>query len=720
MTGTGKVEKVAAVLTEKRTTKASAGGAQGPSAGDVLRLRAIRNIGIIAHIDAGKTTTTERMLYYTGKLHKIGEVHNGTAVMDWMAQEKERGITITSAATTCFWRDHQVNIIDTPGHVDFTMEVERSLRVLDGAIGVFCGVGGVQPQSETVWHQAERYHVPRVAYVNKMDRPGADFDAVLEGIRTRLGANAMAVQLPWGSEDNFKGVIDLLTMRALTFAESSLGRDVVEGDIPGELAADAERARALLIEQVAEQDEALVEAYLESPDVPADVLRAGLRRTTLAGTVTPVLCGSSLRNKGVQPLLDAVVDLLPSPLDVPAVEGVHPKSGETSQRAAAVSAPTSALVFKLARDEYIGRLAFARVYSGALKKGQSVFNPRLGRRERIMRLVKLHADSRSEVDILLAGEIGAVVGLKESTTGDTLCAENAVLELERIRFPEPVMFMAIEPRSSADRGKLDEALQSLASEDPTCVIREDAQTGQTILSGMGELHLEILKDRMLREYNVDANAGRPMVAYHETVTANGRGAHEFDRDIGGKRQVAGVVLEVAPTERGSGNTVAIAVSTAVVPAMFHAAIRQGIEDAISTGVLARYPLTDVSVRMTAGRFDPEFSTETAFRTAAVLAFRAAVMAAGPEFLEPLMALEIVTPDEHMGDVLGDLNARRGKVRKMAVRGSTQTVRAGVPLAEMFGYSTAIRSLTRGRGSYTMEPEQFDIVPGDVREELLNK
>jgi elongation factor G len=464
----------------------------------------------------------------------------------------------------------------------------------------------------------------------------------------------------------------------------------------------------------------VLEAYLENPDVPADVLMSGLRRATLAGALTPVLCGSSLRNKGVQPLLDAVVALLPSPLDVPAVEGVHPKSGETVAREASTAAPASALVFKLARDEYIGRLAFARVYSGVLKQGQSVYNPRLGKRERIMKLVKLHAESRSEVAELPAGEIGAVVGLKESTTGDTLCAENAPLELERIRFPEPVMFMAVEPKTSADRDKLEAALDSLAGEDPTCVIREDPETGQTILSGMGELHLEILKDRMLREYNVAANAGRPMVAYHETVTTGGRAAHEFDREIGGKRQVAAVELEVAPRERGAGNTIEIDVSTAVVPEVFRGPIRQGIDDALITGVLARYPLTDVSVRVVGGRFEAEFSTETAFRTAAVLAVREAVMAAGPEFLEPLMALEIVTPDEHMGDVLGDLNTRRGKVREMVSRGSTQLVRAGVPLAEMFGYSTAIRSLTRGRGSYTMEPEQFDIVPGGLREELLNK
>ena len=687
----------------------------------------IRNIGIIAHIDAGKTTTTERMLFYTGRVHKLGEVHDGTAVMDWMAQEKERGITITSAATTCFWADHcaksrdyQINIIDTPGHVDFTIEVERSLRVMDGAVGVFCAVGGVQPQSETVWHQAERYDVPRIAFVNKMDRMGADLQRVVREIRSRLNEGAVPVQLPIGREENFRGIVDLVEMRAVAFDDASLGATMRTMDIPPELAAEAEQARAELVERVAEKDEAVLDAYLENPDVSAETLRAGIRRLTLQHVVTPVLCGSALRNQAVQQVLDAVVDYLPSPLDVGDIEGVHPKTHEKTCRRADDSAPLAALVFKLANDEYVGQLVFVRVYSGRLRKGQNAFNPRTKKRERASKLVLLHADSRTEVDALHSGEIGAVVGLKDVTTGDTLCAENAPVELMRIRFPEPVMFMAVEPKSSAERDKLAQALQSLAAEDPTCIVRKDPETGQTIISGMGELHLEILKERMTREFHVEANTGKPRVSYRETIPGEARGAFTFDREMGGKRQFAAVELTVRPLERSAGTAVEIEAGTDRIPAVFRSDVEDGVRDALMTGVLARYPLTDLEVRVTGGSADPEASTDVAFRTAAVMAVREAVRAAGAELLEPIMALEIVTPSESMGDVLGDLNGRRGRVRELKGRGEKQIVDAVVPLAELFGYATAVRSLTKGRATYTMEPEQFDVVPEAIREELVSR
>jgi elongation factor G len=710
---------VGAVLGSSGKTKGS--GVKRREAPDRDRpLAKVRNIGIIAHIDAGKTTTTERMLYYAGRVHKIGEVHEGNTVMDWMAQEKERGITITSAATTCYWLDHQVNIIDTPGHVDFTVEVERSLRVLDGAVGVFCGVGGVQPQSETVWHQADRYGVPRLAFVNKMDRMGADFDTVVSEMRSRLGANAVPIQIPWGAEEEYKGLVDLVEMEVVTFDEASLGATITRGEIPEVLSDAAELARAELVEKVAEKDEEVLEAYLEQGDVSADVLKAGIRRVVTANEMTPVLCGSSLKNRGVQPLLDAVVAYLPSPLEVPPIEGESPRSGEAVVREPDDSGPTSLLVFKLATDPYLGRIAFVRVYSGQVRKGQNLFNPRVKKRERIMALARLHADSRTDVDTLHSGEIGALSGLKLVTTGDTLCVENDPVLLAGIRFPEPVMFMAVEPKTRADRDKLDAALQALASEDPSCVIRVDKETGQTVMSGMGELHLEILKDRMLREFKVDASTGKPMVAYHETVTREGRGEHAFDRELGGQRHYAQVVLEVSPRERGSGNTIEFDVSKSALSEEFRASVEEGLKDGAMTGVLSQYMVTDTAVRVVGATMDPEFSTEVAFRTAATMAFREAVMAAKPEMLEPIMALEIVTPADHMGDVLGDINGRRGKVKEMTTRGELQVVYAAVPLAELFGYSTAIRSLTRGRANYTMEPEQFDIVPGQLRNELLNR
>ena len=699
------------VLEQKGIEKASAGFAE--------ELARVRNMGIVAHIDAGKTTTTERMLFYAGNVHRMGDVDDGTTVTDWMAQERERGISITSAAISCTWREHQINIIDTPGHVDFTIEVERTMRVLDGVIGVFCGVGGVQAQSETVWKQADRYRVPRIAYINKMDRLGADFGRVVKEVRERLGAETVLVQLPWGSEDNFRGVIDLLEMKAITFDAQSQGANMHDEAIPAELAADAERARAELAEKVAETDEAVLEAYMENPDLSANVLRRGLRKATLENALVPVLCGSSLRTKGVQPLLDAVIDYLPSPLDVPPAEGVDPKSGESVVYRADIREPLGALAFKVATDSYVGRMVFVRVYSGQIKKGQNVFNPRTGKRARVGGLVRLKADSRVEVDSLGAGDIGAVMGIKELTTGDTLCLENAKIELMRIPFPEPVIFMAVEPKSRADRDKLDVALAAMAAEDPTCLIRHDPETGQTIMSGMGELHLEILKDRMIREHRVEANTGKPMVAYHETVTSEGTGEHTFDREVGGKRQAAGVTLHVEAQARGAGVSIEFDVSELDIPAGFRADVEAGIHDAIMTGVLARYPVIDIRVVVNGGWFDAEVSTDVAFRTAAVISLREAVMAASPQFLEPIMSLEIVTPADYMGEIIGDMNGRRGKVGHMEARDDMQIIHARVPLAELFGYSTAIRSLTSGRANYTLEPEAFDLVPKSVRQRLLD-
>jgi elongation factor G len=708
-----------AVLEQKNNGKASGRGRPEEAAERLRPLCKVRNIGIIAHIDAGKTTTTERMLYYTDSMHRMGEVDDGTTVTDWMAQERERGITIQAAAITCFWREHQVNIIDTPGHVDFTAEVERSLRVLDGAIGVFCAVGGVQPQSETVWNQAERYGVPRIAYINKMDRLGAGFERVVAEIRERLGSNAVPVQLPWGREDSFQGVIDLLELKAIRFDEASQGREMKYEPMPAELAARAEAARAELAERLAEKDEQVLKAYLDTADVPAPVLRAGLRRATLANAIIPVLCGSSLHNKGVQQILDAVVDYLPAPVDVALIQGVEPKSGRTVVREPDDAGPLSALVFKIANDVYIGRMHFVRVYSGRLRRGQNVFNPRTRKRDRVIRLMRLQADAHTDVEALCSGEIGAVVGIKNVVTGDTLCTENAPVELARMRFPEPVLFMAVEPRTRADREKLEQALEAMAAEDPTCLVRRDPETGQTIISGMGELHLEVLKDRMLREHGVQAVTGKPMVAYYETVRGTAAGEHVFDREIGGRRHLAGVGLAVEPRGRAAGNAVEFEIPANALPAEMHKAIEEGIEDGLKTGVLARYPITDTAVRVTSCRFDPDASSEVAFRTAAVMALRETVEAAVEDILEPIMALEIVTPSEYMGDVIGDLNGRRGRVKENLARGTMQVIRAAAPLAELFGYSTAIRSLTRGRANYTLHPATFDAVPKTIREHLLN-
>ena len=683
----------------------------------------VRNIGIVAHIDAGKTTTTERILFYTGKIHKTGEVHEGDTTTDFMIQEKERGITIQSAAISCTWKDWAINIIDTPGHVDFTMEVERSLRVLDGAVCVFCAVGGVQPQSETVWRQADRYHVPRVAFVNKMDRMGADFGRVLDEMRNKLKANAAAVELPIGKEDGFKGVVDLLEMKGIVYDEASEGRNFTVGEIPAELKDDAELARAELCEKVADLDEGVMEAYLENGDLTADELRGAIRRLVLAGQFVPVLCGTAFKDKGIQPLLDAVGQYLPAPTDRPPVEATDLKSGEKVTRQHDPAEQLSALVFKIASDAYVGRLYFVRVYSGVLKKGANAYNPRTKKRERIMKIVRLFADQQIEVDQLSAGDIGALVGLKECTTGDTLCAEMKPCYLERITAPQPVMFLAIEPKSGADKDKLVASMDQLAAEDPTCQVRQDEETGQTILSGMGELHLEILVDRLKREFKCAANVGKPMVSYVETVTAPALKAFTFDRELGGKRHAVTVTIEVKPLDRGKGVQVDVArdFRNAIPDPKLADVVVQGLRDGVATGVLARFPMTDLAV--TAVRceiVDPEISDEIAFRSAAVMGFREVAEAAAPEFLEPIMKLEITTPPESVGEVLGDLNGRRGTVLDMEQRGDMQVVHARVPMAQMFGYSTAIRSLTKGRASYSMEPSDFALVPQTVRRELLER
>ena len=683
----------------------------------------VRNIGIVAHIDAGKTTTTERILFYTGKIHQHGDVHDGNTTTDFMIQERERGITIQSAAISCEWKGTSINIIDTPGHVDFTMEVERSLRVLDGAVCVFCAVGGVQPQSETVWRQANRYNVPRLAFVNKMDRMGADFARVVDELRNKLKANACPINLPIGKEDAFKGVIDLLEMKAIVYDEATEGKTFTVGEIPAELKDEAELARAELVEKVADLDEGVMETFLENGDLTKEELIPAIRRIVVAGTFVPVLCGTSLRDKGVQPLLDAVCAFLPSPEDRPPVAATDLKTEAPVTREQKASELLTALVFKIATDPYVGKLFFVRVYGGVLKKGANAYNPRTKKRERIMKIVRLFADDQIEVEELKAGDIGAVVGLKECTTGDTLCAEMKPCYLERIVAPQPVMFLAIEPKSSADKDKLVDSMKALAAEDPTCQFREDEETGQTILSGMGELHLEILVDRLKREFKCAANVGKPMVSYLETITAPAVKSFTFDRELGGKRHAVTLTIEVKPLERGKGQSVDLSrdfVNT-VPDKHLQDCVRQGLADGISTGVLARYPMADLAVTcLSAELVDPEISDEVAFRSAAMMGFREAAEAAAPEFLEPIMKLEITTPPESVGEILGDLNARRGTVLNMDMRGDLQVIHARVPMAQMFGYATAVRSLTKGRASYSMEPDQFEVAPKNVREDILSR
>ena len=668
-----------------------------------------RNIGIMAHIDAGKTTTTERILYYTGKTHKIGEVHEGAAVMDWMAQEQERGITITSAATTVFWRDTQINIIDTPGHVDFTMEVERSLRVLDGAIALFCSVGGVEPQSETVWRQADKYGIPRIAFVNKMDRIGADFFRGLEMMVDRLGANPVALQIPIGREAEFRGIIDLIEMNAIVYLDE-LGTDFEITDIPDDHRELADEYRLKLIESIADHDDHLMEAYLEGEEITPEHMREVIRQATLDISITPVLCGSAFKNKGVQPLMDAIVDFLPSPLDVPAVTGIKP-GGEEVTRQTADDAPFSALAFKVAVDPYVGKLTYFRVYSGTLKAGSYVFNSSKDKRERISRILQMHANHREDRDEIYAGELAAAVGLKNTGTGDTLCDPSKPVILESMEFPEPVIMVAIEPKTKADEEKLGNSLQRLAEEDPTFRVHTDEETGQTIIAGMGELHLEIIVDRLAREFGVDANVGKPQVAYRETIRnkvekVEGR----FVRQSGGRGQYGHVRIDMEPNPPGGGYEFESKIMGGVVPRDYIPSVDDGIQEAMSTGVLAGYPMVDIKVTLVDGSYHEVDSSDMAFKIAGSLAFKNAAQKAKPVLLEPMMAVEVVTPADFMGDVMGDINSRRGHIDGMEPRGNAQVINATVPLSTMFGYATDLRSATQGRATYTMQFKHYAEVP----------
>lgn len=667
----------------------------------------VRNIGIMAHIDAGKTTTTERILFYTGVLHRLGEVHHGTAVMDYMEQEKERGITITSAATTCQWRDYQINIIDTPGHVDFTAEVQRSLRVLDGAVALFCAVSGVEPQSETVWHQAEEYRVPRVAFVNKMDRAGANFYNVLGMMVDRLKAVPVAVQIPIGAGDEFQGVIDLLTMKAIVFDEESLGSDFREEDIPQALIATAEEYRQKLVEAIADTNDTLLEKYLNGESFDKEELLQALRRSTLEARLTPVLCGASFKNKGVQQLLDSVIAYLPSPVDVGEVQGFEIGEEKELVRRPSDEEPFSSLAFKILSDQFVGKLTFVRVYSGVLKAGSYVLNSVTGKKERIGRLLRMHANHREDVEEIYAGGIVAVVGLKGTRTGDTLCDPQNPVVLEKIDFADPVIDQAIEPKTLADQDKLALALQKLAEEDPTFKYHIDEETGQTIISGVGELHLDILVDRMRREFNVAVNVGKPQVAYRETIAATLKHEYKFVRQTGGKGQFGHVWLEVSPNETGKGFVFENAITGGVIPKEFIPAVEQGVREGMNNGPLMGYPMIDVKVKLFDGSFHPVDSSEIAFKIAGSLGFKEAVRAATPVLLEPVFEVEVVTPEEYMGEVIGDLNARRGKIEGIAPRGVMQTIRALVPLAEMFGYVTRLRSMTQGRAVYTMKFSRYE-------------
>ncbi|MXX73962.1 MAG: elongation factor G [Holophagales bacterium] len=679
-------------------------------------LEKTRNIGIMAHIDAGKTTTTERVLYYTGVNYKIGEVHEGTATMDWMEQEQERGITITSAATSCTWQDHRINIIDTPGHVDFTAEVERSLRVLDGAVAVFDAVAGVEPQSETVWRQADRYGVPRIAFVNKMDRVGADFDRCVRMMRERLGASPVVLQLPLGREDAFAGVIDLVEMSSYIYEDESLGAQFRITDIPEEYADLALAAREAMVEAVAETDEELLEKYLSGAEVTSDELRAALRRATVANSLQPVFCGSAFRNKGVQPLLDAVLDYLPSPLDVPMIEGVVEGDG-SAVREPSDDAPFSALVFKIMTDPFVGQLAYLRVYSGRIETGQRVLNANRGGKERVGRLLKMHANKREEVKRVWCGDIVAAVGLRNVTTGDTICEPSAPIVLESMDFPEPVLSVSIEPKTKADQEKLGLALEKLMREDPTFRVHTDPDTAQTLISGMGELHLDIITDRLIREFRVGANVGRPQVAYRETITLEAAGEGRFVRQSGGRGQYGHCLLRVRPFE-GDGMEFEDSTKGGVIPREFIRSIERGIAEALESGPLAGYPVTGVAAEVYDGSAHEVDSSEVAFKIAGSMAWRDAAKDAGPVLLEPVMAVEITTPEEYMGDVIGDISSRRGKVLGMEMNGKTQIVNARVPLAEMFGYATDLRSATQGRANYSMQFESYEPTPRTVSEEVV--
>ncbi len=681
-------------------------------------LERVRNIGIMAHIDAGKTTITERILFYTGVSHKIGEVHDGAATMDWMEQEQERGITITSAATTCSWKDHQINIIDTPGHVDFTIEVERSLRVLDSAVGVFCAVGGVQPQSETVWRQADRYSVPRIAFVNKMDRTGAEFFRVVDEIRDQLGHNAVPLNVPIGAEDQFKGVIDLVTMKAVVWNDEAMGSDYSIEDIPAELQDQADEYREVLMDAVSMVDEELMELHLEGEEIPEDKLKAAIRKAVLDISIIPVLCGTAFKNKGVQTLLDAVVDYMPAPIDVPAIKGVKVDSDEEDERKSSDDEPFAALAFKVMTDPFVGVLTFIRVYSGVLDSGSYVLNSVKNKRERIGRILQMHANDRKEIKEVRAGDIAAAVGLKVTTTGDTLCDPDNPIVLERMEFPEPVISVAIEPKTKADQEKMGVALGKLAAEDPSFRVRTDEETGQTIISGMGELHLEIIVDRMKREFKVDANIGKPQVAYRETIRGNTKVEGKFVRQSGGRGQFGHVWLEIEPLEAGGGFEFEDKITGGVVPREYIPAVQKGCEEAMQNGVLAGYPMVDIKVALVDGSYHDVDSNEMAFKVAASMGFRKGCEQCNPVILEPIMKVEVVTPEDYMGDIVGDLNRRRGKILGMSDRGIAKVVDAEVPLSEMFGYSTNLRSMSQGRATYTMQFVHYEEVPRNITEEII--
>jgi len=682
-------------------------------------LERVRNIGIMAHIDAGKTTTTERILYYTGRTHKMGEVHEGAATMDWMAQEQERGITITSAATTAFWRDFRINIIDTPGHVDFTVEVERSLRVLDGAIAVFDSVAGVEPQSETVWRQADKYKVPRIAFINKMDRTGADFFASVQSMVDRLGAHPVPVQLPIGQEEHFRGVVDLVEMKATVWTDD-LGTSMSEEEIPAELAEQAHEYHHQLIDAVADHDDELMETYLGAEEkVTPDMLRRALRKATLDISVTPVLCGTAFKNKGIQPLLDAVIDYLPSPLDVPPVHGIDPRTENELSRRPELDEPFAALAFKVMSDPYVGKLTYIRVYSGLMKQGDRVLNTTTGKAERAGRILQMHANHREERAELGAGEIAAIVGLKATTTGDTLAVDTAPIRLESMTFPDPVIAVAIEPKTKGDQDKLGSGLQRLSEEDPTFQVRTDEETGQTIISGMGELHLEIIVDRLMREFSVDANVGRPQVAYRETVgQAVQKIEGRFVRQTGGRGQYGHAVIDLEPAEPGEGYEFIDKIVGGKIPREYISSVDLGIQEAMESGVLAGYPVVDVRVRLVDGSFHDVDSSEMAFKIAGSMAFKNAMQRAKPKLLEPVMAVEVVTPDDYLGDVMGDLNSRRGRVEGLEPRGNAQAIRAKVPLATMFGYATDLRSTTQGRATFTMQFDRYEEVPQSIAGEIV--
>jgi len=687
--------------------------------GTQISLEKTRNIGIMAHIDAGKTTTTERILFYTGRVHRIGEVHDGAATMDWMVQEQERGITITSAATTCHWKDHRINIIDTPGHVDFTVEVERSLRVLDGAVAVFCSVGGVEPQSETVWRQADRYGVPRIAYINKMDRIGADFFRGVDMIRERLGANPVPIQLPIGVEDQFRGIVDLVTNKAFFYTDD-LGSKKDETNIPEDMVELVAEYREKLIEAVAETDEALIEKYLEGEELSESEIKKALRDATVQVKIIPVLCGSSFKNKGVQPLLDAVVDYLPSPLDVPAIRGFDPDTESEVIRHSSEKEPFAALAFKIMTDPYVGKLTFFRVYSGIIKSGSYVYNSTKGKKERVGRLLQMHANHREEIQEAHAGDILAVVGFKDTTTGDTLCDESKQVILESMDFPEPVIDVAIEPKTIADQEKMSLALQKLSEEDPTFRVKGDPETGQTIISGMGELHLEIIVDRLLREFRVDANVGKPQVAYRETIRSTVKAVGKFVRQSGGHGQYGHCVVEFSPQEPGAGFLFESKIVGGVIPREYIPPVEAGIKEAMGNGILAGFPVVDIKAVLVDGSYHEVDSSEMAFKIAGSMAFKEGTKKAAPVILEPIFKLEVTVPDEYMGEVIGDLNSRRGRVEGMEPRNGIQIIRGYVPLSEMFGYATDLRSKTQGRGVYVMQFARYEEVPKNIAETIVVK